>query len=291
MKRNHLFYYILFISLGCSPANYRHYWPYSNVTPHKLKTLYPLEYEDCMHLLDTILSKEAINNFKVTDSTIAAIEICNEIGGFFITNWRLNKYGETKGTTYNKSRLKLPQKPIDLPSRFIYDDIRHPEAMIRIIFNCYYKYLNGIPYNWKSEIDKLRTYWVDPETIYYYAATPDTIKKIETTLLVEYYFNLLERNDTVNILYGRSPRMSLKSSDWYYLTGVINFKKNETREINITLIDIQSELGKSYYIRNIDTISVGDTLTDYSSGWLKKGRYYFNYLRNTEYRNAFKSNR
>ena len=278
---------ITLILVGCSSVSFKHYWPYSNVPPQKLKSLYPIKYEDCIHLFDSILSKEVISNFKKSDSTIATIEICNGIGGFFITNWNLSKYGETKGTTYNWPKLKLPNSPIDLPSRFIHDGIEHPYAMIRVMFNCYHKYLNNQNYNWQTEINKVKTYWINLDVIYYYTRVPDTITKLENTILVDYYFNLLNDNDTINILYNRAPKLTKKSSDWYYLTGIIKFKIPESKSINIQLIDIKSEFGDNYILTENDTIAIGDTLTDYSKGWLKKGMYYFNYNRNTEYRSGF----
>jgi len=61
----------------------------------------------------------------------------------------------------------------------------------------------------------------------------------------------------------------------------------ETKEINVKLIEIKSEFGKNFIISDNDTISIGDTLTDYSRDWLKRGMYYFNYNRNTEYRTGF----
>lgn len=283
-KTNNLIFVILLILTSCAPTNFKYYWPYSNVPPQKLNTLFPIKYEDCMQLLDSILSKEVIKNFKNSDSTIATIEICEGIGGFFITNWKLNRYGETKGTTYNMPRQRLPERPIDLPSHFIHDGIEHPHAMIRVMFNCYYKYLNGLSYSWEAEIDKMKSYWINPDIIYYYTRVPDTIAKIENKILVDYYFNQLYVNDTVDILYNRAPRMTKKSPDWYYLTGIIKFKRPESKSINIQLIDIKSEFGNNYILTENDTIAVGDTLTDYSKGWLKRGKYYFNYNRNTEYR-------
>ena len=192
MKRNirkfTIFIFSLFMA-SCASMHYSNYWPYSKVPPQKLKTLYPIEYEDCMPLLDSILSKEVINNFKNSDSLIATIEISNGIGGFFITNWGLNKYGETIGTTYNMPRQKLPDNPIDLPSQFIHDGIPHPHAMIRVMFNCYHKYLNDRPYSWKDEIEKMKSYWINPKIIYYYTRVPDTIAKLENRKLADYYFN------------------------------------------------------------------------------------------------------
>jgi hypothetical protein len=280
-------YLIVFLLVGCTSMHFSNYYPYSKVPPQKLKSLYPIEYEDCMTLLDSILSNAVINNFKNTDTSIATIEISDGIGGFFITNWGLNKYGETKGTTYNMPRQKIPDMPIDLPSRFIHDGIPHPSAMIRVMFNCYHKYLNNKPYNWNQEIEEMKSYWINPETVYYYTRVPDTIAKLENRILVNYRFDLLNKNDTVDILYNRAPRLTKKSPDWYYLTGTVKYKLPKTKEINIELIEIKSEFGDNFLLAENDTIFIGDTLTDYSKGWLKRGMYYFNYNRNTEYRSGF----
>lgn len=279
-----IFFTAFLVLTNCSPTNFQYYWPYSKVPPQRLKSLNPIEYDDCMYMLDSILTNEVKDNFKNSDSTIATIEICEGIGGFFITNWKLNRYGETKGTTYGGARQRLPERPIDLPSRFIYDGIEHPYAMIRIMFNCYYKYLNNKKYSWEDEINKMKSYWINPETIYYYTRVPDTISKIENKILVDYYYDILTENDTVNIYYNRAPRWTKKSPDWYYLTGIIKYKKQQTKQINVELIGINSEFGDNFILTENDTIIIGDTLTDYSKGWLKKGRNYFNYNRNTEYR-------
>lgn len=101
---------------------------------------------------------------------------------------------------------------------------------------------------------------------------------------MNYRFKLLSQNDTVDILYTSAPRLTEKSPDWYYLTGLIKYKIPRTKEINIELIDIKSEFGDNFLLLENDTIFTGDTLTDFSKGWLKRGVYYFNYNRNTEYR-------
>jgi len=238
-----------------------------------------------MTLLDSILTYEVIHNFKNSDSSIATIEISNEIGGFFITNWSLYKYGHTiSPSSIGGAKQRMPEKPIDLPSQFIYDGIEHPGAMIRIMFNCYYKYLNNQQYDWKNEIDKMKSYWKCTDNTYYWGEVPDTIAKIENRILVNYRFGLLNPYDTVDIFYNRPPRLTKKSPDWYYLTGIIKYKLPKTKEINVELTDIKSEFGDKFLLTENDTIFIGDTLTDYSKGWLKRGVYYFNYNRNTEYR-------
>ena len=279
-----IFFSTFIVLTNCSPTNPQFYWPYSKVPPQKLKILNPIEYEDCMYMLDSILSDEVKDNFKNSDSTIATIEICEGIGGFFITNWELNRYGKTKGTTNNGARQRLPDRPINLPSQFIHDGIEHPHSMIRVMFNCYYKYQNDKKYSWEDEINKMKSYWINPEIIYYYTRVPDTIAKIENKILVDYYFEILNKNDTVNIFYNRAPRWTKKSPDWYYLTGIIQNKKQQTKQINVKLIDIKSEFGDNFILTENNTIIIGDTLTDHSKGWLKKGRHYFNYNKNTEYR-------
>jgi hypothetical protein len=76
-----------------------------------------------------------------------------------------------------------------------------------------------------------------------------------------------------------------KTSDWYYLSGIIQSKIPDDQTIHVKLTSIQTEFGKDFIISEDDTLSIGDTLTSYSKGWLKRGVYYFNYHRNTEYRN------
>ncbi|MCB9425784.1 MAG: hypothetical protein H6584_01965, partial [Flavobacteriales bacterium] len=104
----------------------------------------------------------------------------------------------------------------------------------------------------------------------------------------EYRFGILNEGDTVDILYNRPPRFTKKSSDWYYLTGIILQKFQETKEIELELIRIRSEFDEGYYLVENDTLSIGDTLIDYSIDWLKRGKYYFRYNQNAEYREGLK---
>lgn len=276
-----LFLLSILLYTGCSSTNFKYFYPYTKVPPQKLKVLYPIQYEDCMSLLDTILADETINYFKNSEPTIAVLEISDQIGGYFINHWQLSRYLPGGPNTYASS--KLPDTPINLPSRFTHDGVKNPHAMIRVVFSCYHKYLNHQPYSWQDEINKIKTYWIDPKKLEFSFDEPDTIRRLEKRVLSEYYFTLLNVNDTVDILYNRNPVLSSKN-DWLYLTGIINFKLSEPYRINLRLIDISSESGRNFIPRENDTLNIGDTVTDNAHGWLKRGREYFNYNRNTEYR-------
>ena len=277
---------IVLIMIGCAATDFRYAWPYIQMPPEKVKKVAPKNYSDCIAAIDTVLTPLVKQHFKNQDSTIAVIEICNEIGGFFITNWWMARYNKqtVKVPGYNG---KVPKVPIDLPSHFIKDGIYHPEAMLRIMFTCYYKYLNSQAYNWDEEISKEKNIWPSGNPTNYSELLPDTIAKLERKILSKYEYSLLSIADTVNILYNRPPRFSKKSSDWYYLTGIINFKIPETESINIKIIDIKSEFNQNYMIDNTDTLKIGDTLTDFHEGWLSRNVFYFKYSRCKEYREAF----
>ncbi len=269
--------------LGCAAAHFSTYLPYSQLPPQKVKALTPKNYDACLSAIDNVLSPVVKQHFKNQDSSIAVIEICNEIGGFFTTNWGMYRYNKQYHWPYN-THYKLPKQPFELSSIFISDGVYHPEAMLRIMFSCYYKYLNGQDYNWQDEINKSKKLWPAGNPVNYEASLPDTVAKTENKILSNYYFNLLHVNDTVNILYGRSPKLTKKSPDWYYLTAVINNKIPETKSINVTLVEIISEFNQNYMVLKNDTLFQGDTLTDYYKGWLSKEKYYFNYHTCKEYR-------
>lgn len=269
--------------LGCAAAHFSNYLPYSQLPPQKVKALTPKNYDDCLSAIDKVLSPVVKQHFKNQDSSIAVIEISNEIGGFFTTNWGLYRYNKRYHWPYN-TYYKLPKQPFELSSTFISDGVYHPKEMLRIMFSCYYKYLNGQDYSWQDEINKSKKLWPAGDPVNYEASLPDTVEKTENKIISNYYFNLLHVNDTVNILYNRPPKLTKKSPDWYYLTAIINYKVPETKSINVTLVKIISEFNQNFMILNSDTLFQGDTLTDYYKGWLSKEKYYFNYHTGKEYR-------
>lgn len=273
---------VILIIVGFSSCgmNFSYFYPYCRINPEKLYKNLPNNYDNCLSQFDSILSVEIINYYKPLDSTIAAIEISQAIGGFFINFWNLSFYRE-KPQTGGSYLWRMQYKPLVL-DEFIKDGINDPEAMVRILFNCYHKKLNNIPYNWEEEIQLLKSYWIPYK--YGEGWVSKEMRKRENEILVDYHFQQLEINDTVDILYNRSPRLIKKTPDWYYLTGIIQFKIPEQKAINVKLIDIQSEFNENYMVIEKDKINVGDTLTDYCKEWLKRGVYYMNYHRNKEYR-------
>jgi hypothetical protein len=273
----------IFLIGNCLSTFGRNYWPYSNISPQKVQSQKLIEYDDCLHFLDDILTKEVKEHFSNQDSTIATIEICDEIDGFFITNWKLNRYGETKGTTAWGPKLKLPKKPENVPAKFIYDGIEHPKAMIRVIFNCYYKYLNGMEYDWEYEIEKLKSYWVNPDVILYYAVLPDKMKVRENHIMNSYYYNLMEVNDTVVCLWRQPPKLFSKTPSWFYATGIVSSKIEEGEGINVKIIAIDTEFDKQAIYFEADTVYVGDTIPEYAIDWHKSNYRYFDYHNNKYY--------
>ncbi len=271
---------------ACASTHFSNTWPYSQLPPNKVRAIAPKTLKDCLPAIDSVLSPVVKKHFKNQDSTIAVIELCEEIGGFFTTNWLLYRYNEYYHWPLNEFE-KLPKKPIDIASLFISNGLYHPEAMIRVMFTCYYKYLNGQGYNWEEEINKMKTVWPIESATNYKPQLPKEIAAFEVKKISRYQFNLLNESDTVNILFNRSPRMTKKSSDWYYVTGLINFKIQETESINIRILNIESEFNQKYILRDNDTLRIGDTITDNHSGWLSRNQYYFNYNKCTETREAF----
>lgn len=285
MKRKFFITLCLFFLIGnCTLSYGRNYWPYSKLSPNKLQSQKLFEYDDCLDALNAILTDEVKQRFQELDSIMAPIEICQEIGGFFITNWKLNRYGETKGTTASRwLQLKVPKQPENVPSRFIHDGVEHPEAMIRIIFTCYYKFLKGQEYNWKREIDKLKSYWINPEIIYYYVRLPDKMQIREDSIINNYYYSQMGINDSVVCLLRQPPKLFSKQPSWFYLTGVIQDKKEECKQINIKIVRIETEFNKQSVELKSDTLSVGDVVSGLPIDWHKVDLKYFDYQNNRYY--------
>jgi hypothetical protein len=271
------------VIFGCAQLHWNYYYPYSNVNPEKFHENLPRDYEECLQQFDTILTKEAIQYFKNRDSTVAAIEISESIGGLFSNFWNLEYYrrqtSSYKPDGYPRRGLKIP----GVLEKFMKDSLSDPEAMIRVLFTCYHKKLNHQNYNWENEIQQIKSYWIPAKDGEGWVSPK--MKQRENEILADYHFKQLAINDTVDVLFNRSPRLLSKTSDWNYLTGIIQSKIPDDQSIHVKLISIQTEFGKDYIISEEDTLSIGDTLTSYSKGWLKRGFYYFNYHRNTEYRN------
>jgi hypothetical protein len=278
-----ILFFLSLVLIGCASMHWSNYFPYMKVNPNKMYLSQPVNYEDCLNQFDTILSDNVIKHFKALDSTIASIEISNEIGNLFINHWNLAYYSKRNPNIYHR---KYNMKP-PVIDKFIADSLSDPQAMIRVMFSCYHKKLNNIPYDWKYEIDKIRTYWVGSELIYNRAHLRNSMKKYEYKILLNHHYNQLKLADTVDVLYNRAPRLNNKSPDWYYLTGIIKDKYPENKHIDVELIKIQSEFGAEYILSKNDTITIGDTLNDFCKGWLRRGSYYFNYHRNKEYRYDF----
>ena len=85
---------IVLIMIGCAATDFSYAWPYIQMRPEKVRKFTPKNYSDCIAAIDTVLTPVVKQHFKNQDSTIAVIEICNEIGGFFILNLlqQLNVY-------------------------------------------------------------------------------------------------------------------------------------------------------------------------------------------------------
>lgn len=280
MKKSIVSFMLFFMLIGCSYFHWSRYYPYSNKNPDKLYLDLPSNYEDCLLQFDTIFTKKIINYYRQQDISIASIELSKELGGFFINFWNLSYYREdpTAMHIYSHRQMAFPQ----VLDTFINDGISDPEAMIRVLFKCYHKKLNGIVYHWKEEIKLTNSYWISPKKGEGWVS--QEMLKREAKILSNYHFQQLKINDTVDILYGRSPQLIKKTSDWYYVSGVIQHKILDKRSINVKLTNIQSEHNENYMIIEDRKIVIGDTLTDYCVGWLKRGTYYMNYHRNKEYR-------
>lgn len=287
MTLNKLLFILITIAFAsCASTHFSNFWPYSQLPPNKVQTLSPKTYEDCIPAIDSVLSQVVKQHFRNQDSSIAVIELCEEIGGFFTTNWRLYRYNEYYHWPLPNSE-KVPKKPIDIASKFIADGIYHPKAMIRIMFTCYYKHLNGQVYNWNDEINKMKALWPAESATNYHEKLPKEIAEVEAEKISKYQFNLLDELDTVNILFNRPPKLTKRTSDFYYLTGVIITKIPETESIKLRIIDIESEINQKYMPNDNDTLRIGDTITKYHNGWLSRNKYYFNYHKCIETREAF----
>jgi len=276
---------ICFSALGCANMHWDYYYPYCQINPNYIKKNQPDNFENCLTIIDTVLNKKTKEYFKNQDSAIAVIDICSNehgIAELFINRFHLDYRRKLNIQSYNHTISFESTKPSILLDNFEAKGIDDPEAMVRVIFSCYYKKLNKLKYNWDTEIKKNKSYWISSKLGDGFISSQ--IKNIENKIFNEYHFNQLDLFDTVEILYNRPPRVIKNTPDWFYLTGIIESKIPEKEMINIKLIDIKSDVDTKYVNELNDTLRIGDTITDNSKGWLKRGIYYFNYKRNKEYR-------
>ena len=283
MVKSRLIGALFFVLSGCAAAHWSNYWKYSKIAPQDLKKQPLNSFEDCVNNFDLVLHDTAIHYFKNQDSSISTIEICRSIGGYFITNWNLNAFGEMKGTTYQNDLLLADERGPNVAREFYKKRVNDPEAMIRILFSAYHKKLNGKPYSFENEINSLKSYWINPKVVYRYSFLSDSMKIRENRILNDHEFSRLSVHDMVVCRLSRSPRAISKKPDLFYLTAIVNFKTPQTNEINVRLLKIESDrINHGFYFGN-DTLQVGDTLTDYPANWHKKDRKYFDYNRNRFY--------
>lgn len=291
IKNKYLLINIAFIAFlamyGCASMRWDNYYPYCQINPNYIHRHQPKNFEECLDVIDAVLSKEAKDYFKNSDSSIAVIEICSDskgIADLFANRWYL-QYHETTAFNGNLLDIHYPQKVPVIVDNFEKEGVTDPSIIIRVIFSCYYKRINNLSYDWSTEIRENKKYWMNKDSVFHAHSKENlTIKQIEHKILSDYYFDLLNIYDTVDILFNRHPRITRKTPNWYYLTGIIQHKIASDNLINIKLIDIKADLGIKYMIGERDTIAIGDTLTVEADGWLKRGHYYFNYNRNREYR-------
>ncbi len=283
-KFKYLIFLVLVIDIsGCSKIGWRHYWPYSNVNPSQVQKQLPRDYDECLRYLDMILKDESKNYFKNQDSTLAVIEICDQIGGFFITNWCLDYFTSTgSGIDY---LMTLPEHAPGVARLFTKAGIMDPEAMMRVIFSCYYRKLNGVEYNWEEEIKKTRAYWPNAGDAKLLCQVRQSVKKQEWVRNDRFFFNRLSENDSVIIFLNRPPSIFSKKPNAFFLSGVVNFKRPEEKNINVRITNILSNKGTRQLLSDDRMVQIGDTLTGSATDWHKKDARYFNYSQNTFYPN------
>lgn len=282
------YFYVLLLFFivinGCSSTSWQRFYPNVNIDPFKFKHNLPIDYENCLLQFDSILTPEVISHYRIEDSLVAYIKISQEMGGLFTNFWNLDYYRNQQVETMSYGYSYKPP----VLDRFIKDEVSDPEVMIRVLFKCYHKKLNNLEYDWTNEIALISSFWISPNKGEGWVSK--AMQKRESDILNKNHFQSLNINDTVDVFYNRSPRLS-KTPDWYYLSGVIQMKYPEYYSIKVKLLSIESESSKINYMKdNDEIINIGDTATYYADGWLKRGVYYFDYSRNTEYRVAIGKN-
>lgn len=269
--------------LGCSKNTWSKYWPYTNINPNKIQKQLPNHYEECLTYLDIILKDEAKQYFKDQDSSIAVREISDQIGGFFVQNWYLYYFTE-KYPDLN-TLMSLPPRAPGVARLFTKAGIADPKAMMRVIFGCYFRKLNGLTYNWETEIEKVKAYWPNqPDPTLMYQVRQEVMEK-EWTLSHKFFFDRLNENDSVIILYQKPPRIFDKKPSAYYLMGIVNFKRPNLENINVRITGIISNKGTQEMLWGNEILQIGDTLTGNAIDWHKTSSKYFDYLQNSMYPN------
>lgn len=281
--RNFVVVVLIICISGCSSNNWSRYWPYSKLNPRVVQKQLPNDYEECLKYLDIILKDESKEYFKNRDSTIAVIEICDQIGGFFVTNWYLNYFNNTHSDHDLNALLTLPKHAPGVARSFTKAGIGDPDAMIRVVFHCYFKKLNGLKYSWKEEINKMKIDWPyqkEPKPAYQIRKT--ALRK-EWILKNKFFYTRLAENDTLISFFNKNPRVFDKTPNEFFLTGVLNFKQPEDAYINIRVTEIRSNTVTIEMPFGDRVLQAGDTLSGNAIDWHKKNDSYFNYSQNTFY--------
>ncbi|MFO0355768.1 MAG: hypothetical protein ACK50A_02350 [Sphingobacteriaceae bacterium] len=274
--------YVFLIIFLTSCSSWTKYWPYLSIPPKNVRTPEPKNIEHCLTILDNALKPESKLNFKNEDSSIAVINIIEGQGGigyFFLGSWNLDYY-------YKKDALG-PIYPYDFPTQvpFIvkqFDDmgVSDANAMIRIIFSCFHKKLNNIPYSEKTEIQKIKQYWVNHAD-----KSPETsvqMRNREDSIINAFAFNNTTIGDTVVCWFRQPPKIINQEPSSYYVTSVVEKKNTDLKNMTLRIKDIVTDKNtKELIFPDKSKYFIGDTLVEYPIDWHLKRLKYFNYNRNT----------
>jgi hypothetical protein len=274
-----LYVFLTIFLTSCS--SWTKYWPYLSIPPKNVKTPEPKNIENCLTILDNALKPESKLNFKNEDSSIAVINIIEGQGGigyFFLGSWNLDYYYRKKihGPVY---RYDFPTEVPLIVEYFGGLGVSDHNAMIRIIFSCFYKKLNNIPYSEKVEATKIKKYWVNHADNS--VETSAQMRNREDSIINSFEFNKMSTGDTVVCWFRQPPKIMSKEPSSYYVTSIIEKKSTELKNITVRITDIITDKDtKELIFSDHSKFLAGDTLVVYPINWHLKKSKYFNYSRN-----------
>lgn len=153
-------------------------------------------------------------------------------------------------------------------------------AMIRVIFSCFYKKLNNISYSEKIEVLKIKQYWIN-----HAENSPETsmqMRQREDSIINIFEFNKTFMGDTVVCWFRYPPKIINKEPSSFYVTSVVEKKNTGFNNMTLRITGIVTDRNtKELIFPDKSKYVIGDTLIGYPINWHLKRLKYFNYNRNT----------
>jgi len=271
--------------LSCVLANCAHgKLGWTDITTKDVWRSLPNNIDQCMAMLDTILSEKAKFHFKNTEESIAVIQISRELGPTFIGAWNLRE----TGTFYNGPKKKLDVwtqvHGLSTNSNISYYlnqyGINDPIEMLRIIFTCYHKKLVNNFFDLTEIANTYKSYWIKSRFVTLPGTgspTPNLwelntkMEKRDDSLVNKYFFDRVKVSDTLTtFLFYEKHRFTGKPLSYSIEALVVN-KDSISSIVKSKIILISNRKNSPEWYDNKTKREVGDIIETGADRWNIKG--------------------